>query len=353
MSPATDRSSPFESVAGERQCVRDKAGAAIRQERACTSADAKNDAGGGIKTEQRDERKEESKGWCRGGRPLGHCAWIGGCGFRGPLPSRAPDAWVDARLMLMHLTIVRRNSFKTSIPPAIKIWLDWRVPTTYNICTTSTQRIASRTLSISRTLLHIPSAQPRCPMPPASAMPSNSRTRRVGAVVLSIFALQRHGGRHPTADGFAPRPSRRDLVRHRSSMTSSSSSVRLARGAGGYEQRRDESSIIYGEDYGYDEEEDVIYDESHDGDHDDDDLLQQERLSSSIGCPHFGTCPGCVRDSDVAEVDVVESARLYFSSPSVRKHVAKPRDRHAGYADDDDFYRIRVPSPIAQWRTQA
>ena len=73
-----------------------------------------------------------------------------------------------------------------------------------------------------------------------------------------------------------------------------------------------------------------------------------------------------MRDDRVAEIDVVSSARLYFSSPSVRRHVVRPpgggrgdrrRDDDDWERDDDaedgDFYRVVVPSPVTGWRTQA
>ncbi|EJK49064.1 hypothetical protein THAOC_32095 [Thalassiosira oceanica] len=54
-----------------------------------------------------------------------------------------------------------------------------------------------------------------------------------------------------------------------------------------------------------------------------------------------------VRKSRVAEVDVVESARLYFSSSSVRKHIVGDRRR------DGSFFRVVIPSEIRGWRSQA
>ena len=84
---------------------------------------------------------------------------------------------------------------------------------------------------------------------------------------------------------------------------------------------------------------------------DDDTFIQQERQTDAIDCPHFGTCPGCVRDTNVANIDVIDSAKLYFSSSSVQKHILNKNNNNYGY--DDEFYQVKVPSPIQQWRTQA
>lgn len=84
--------------------------------------------------------------------------------------------------------------------------------------------------------------------------------------------------------------------------------------------------------------------------------IQQQRLTSSIGCPHFGTCPGCVVDNFVGDIDIIESAKLYFSSSSIQKHIlSSSRGSQSSYIgdDDDEFYKVRVPSSITQWRTQA
>jgi len=144
----------------------------------------------------------------------------------------------------------------------------------------------------------------------------------------------------------------------------SSSSLRLARGTRDYKpQRVDEKSTRYEDDNGYNDE-DYFYDDDNDVL---DDVTQQERLTSSIECPHFGTCPGCVRDTNVAEIDVIESAKLYFSSSSVQKHIISSsrnknnnNNQYNNYDDDDDyedeeeaFYQLKIPSSITQWRTQA
>ena len=80
-----------------------------------------------------------------------------------------------------------------------------------------------------------------------------------------------------------------------------------------------------------------------------DDGVQERRSSESIGCPHDDCpCADSVRNSRVAEVDVVESARLYFSSSSVRKHIIGDRSRRG-----DSFFRVVIPSEIRGWRSQA
>eukprot|EP00978_Attheya_sp_CCMP212_P047175 scaffold421246_cov45-Attheya_sp.AAC.1 len=75
--------------------------------------------------------------------------------------------------------------------------------------------------------------------------------------------------------------------------------------------------------------------------------VNEERLSAPIGCVHFGSCPGCIVDSDIGSVDVIESARLYFSSAPIRKHFLQ-NDEY-----DQDFYQVVVPARITEWRTQA
>ena len=51
---------------------------------------------------------------------------------------------------------------------------------------------------------------------------------------------------------------------------------------------------------------------------DDDTFIQQERQTDAIDCPHFGTCPGCVRDTNVANIDVIDSAK--FGSVPTRRN---------------------------------
>ena len=88
-------------------------------------------------------------------------------------------------------------------------------------------------------------------------------------------------------------------------------------------------------------------------------MVQQQRMSNSIGCPLFGTCPGCAVDNYVADIDIIKSAQLYFSSSSIQKHISLPTSRsrqsRSRYFDDEEeeFYKIKIPSSITQWRTQA
>jgi len=89
-------------------------------------------------------------------------------------------------------------------------------------------------------------------------------------------------------------------------------------------------------------------------------MIQQQRLTNSIRCPLFGTCPGCVVDNYVADIDIIKSAQLYFSSSSIQKHILSSsrgqRSRGRSFDDandDEEFYQIKVPSSITQWRTQA
>lgn len=83
-------------------------------------------------------------------------------------------------------------------------------------------------------------------------------------------------------------------------------------------------------------------------------FTNQQRLNGKIGCEHFGQCPGCVVDSNIGEVDIIKSAKLYFSSTAVRK-----RRMDVAYNDlvveenDDGFYNVVVPSLLNGWRTQA
>jgi len=82
-----------------------------------------------------------------------------------------------------------------------------------------------------------------------------------------------------------------------------------------------------------------------------DERANEDRKLGSIGCEHFGKCPGCSVNDRVGEVETAKSAQLYFSSSAVKKH------RTLGVLDDDDqsddFFKIVVPSPLSHWRTQA
>ena len=133
---------------------------------------------------------------------------------------------------------------------------------------------------------------------------------------------------------------------HRHTHTSSSSQSRTSLMATRQRQEQSTQYDDYDDDY-------YVEDDGDDGDSYDG-LLQQERQTASINCPHFAECPGCVRDANVADIDIIESAKLYFSSQSIQKHIQNNR-RYDEYDDDDeeDFYQIKVPSSITGWRTQA
>ena len=132
---------------------------------------------------------------------------------------------------------------------------------------------------------------------------------------------------------------------------------RNGRGSGQSRPNRQSKESIENN-FGYDGDE---YDSSHNNDDDRNDrMIQQQRITSSIGCPLFGTCPGCVVENYVADIDIVKSAQLYFSSSSVQKHILsssrgrQSRGRYFNDGDDgEDFYKIKVPSSITGWRTQA
>ena len=80
----------------------------------------------------------------------------------------------------------------------------------------------------------------------------------------------------------------------------------------------------------------------------------QQRLTGKIGCEHFGSCPGCVVDSNIGQVDIIKSAQLYFSSTAVRKkRMDVAYDDLVVEENNDGFYRVVIPSPLNGWRTQA
>lgn len=84
--------------------------------------------------------------------------------------------------------------------------------------------------------------------------------------------------------------------------------------------------------------------------------VNEERLTASIGCEHFGQCSGCVRDENVGLVSIIESAKLYFSSTAVRKSRYDVLSKGLEWAvetKDDGFYKVVVPSEVQGWRTQA
>lgn len=97
--------------------------------------------------------------------------------------------------------------------------------------------------------------------------------------------------------------------------------------------------------------------------HDDDDTTLQRQLeqpqplhtsmSSIINCPHFGECPGCITDTNVSDIDIIHSAQLYFSSSSVKRYIIAHTDNKNEAVSEKEFYKIKIPSPITHWRTQA
>mmetsp|Transcript_18351 Transcript_18351/g.25887 ORF Transcript_18351/g.25887 Transcript_18351/m.25887 type:complete len:588 (+) Transcript_18351:91-1854(+) len=92
--------------------------------------------------------------------------------------------------------------------------------------------------------------------------------------------------------------------------------------------------------------------------------VNDDRLDAPINCEHFETCPGCIVNANVGNVDIVKSAKLFFSSAAVRKkrmdimggrknqHDIRDEDVMVEEADDG-FYKVLIPSPVKQWRTQA
>eukprot|EP00526_Cylindrotheca_closterium_P006222 CAMPEP_0113628418 /NCGR_PEP_ID=MMETSP0017_2-20120614/14724_1 /TAXON_ID=2856 /ORGANISM="Cylindrotheca closterium" /LENGTH=585 /DNA_ID=CAMNT_0000538721 /DNA_START=15 /DNA_END=1772 /DNA_ORIENTATION=- /assembly_acc=CAM_ASM_000147 len=80
------------------------------------------------------------------------------------------------------------------------------------------------------------------------------------------------------------------------------------------------------------------------------------RLLGAINCEHFGSCAGCVTNEHVGEVDVIQSAKRYFSSTAVRKNRMDVYENGEDWVvedDDDGFYEVVVPTGITGWRTHA
>jgi len=95
------------------------------------------------------------------------------------------------------------------------------------------------------------------------------------------------------------------------------------------------------------------YKEQRDGE------VNERRLFSSQGnilCEHFESCPGCVTDKRVGDVDIVRSAARFFSSTAIRKNrldVERSGEDWVVEEEDDGFYEVVVPSETTKWRTQA
>ena len=89
--------------------------------------------------------------------------------------------------------------------------------------------------------------------------------------------------------------------------------------------------------------------------------VNRDRLTGSIGCEHFGSCSGCLVDANIANVDVVKSAKLFFSSTAVKQRrvgfAGRPQEEEEDWwmdeEDSDDSYNVIVPSALRGWRTQA
>lgn len=84
--------------------------------------------------------------------------------------------------------------------------------------------------------------------------------------------------------------------------------------------------------------------------------VNRPRLRRRIGCEHFETCPGCVVEDRIGSVDIIQSAKLYFSSTAIRKKrldVVRDGQEWAVEEKDDGFYQVVAPSEVTGWRTQA
>ena len=84
--------------------------------------------------------------------------------------------------------------------------------------------------------------------------------------------------------------------------------------------------------------------------------INQKRLFDEIGCEHFGSCAGCAVNENVGNVEVVQTAKRYFSSTSIRRNrldVQESGEDPVIESDDDGFYEVVIPSATKQWRTQA
>jgi len=73
----------------------------------------------------------------------------------------------------------------------------------------------------------------------------------------------------------------------------------------------------------------------------------QHRLCSAINCEHFDDCSGCAVNENVGEINTIQSAKSYFSSPWIRQKTIRRT------TTDHDFFRVIIPSPLTVWRTQA
>lgn len=87
-----------------------------------------------------------------------------------------------------------------------------------------------------------------------------------------------------------------------------------------------------------------------------DDANEHRLVRENINCEHFGSCPGCVVQQKVGQVDIVRSAKRFFSSTAIRKNrmdVFQSGQDWVVEEEDDGFYQVVVPSSVREWRTQA
>ncbi len=94
----------------------------------------------------------------------------------------------------------------------------------------------------------------------------------------------------------------------------------------------------------------TLYEENRNG------IVNRQRLQTAICCEHFGACPGCVVEEKVGDIEIIESAKRYFSSTAVRRKRLDVMESGEDWVIedmDDGFYEVVVPSNIVQWRTQA
>jgi tRNA/tmRNA/rRNA uracil-C5-methylase (TrmA/RlmC/RlmD family) len=87
-----------------------------------------------------------------------------------------------------------------------------------------------------------------------------------------------------------------------------------------------------------------------------DDVNEQRLFRDNISCEHFESCPGCAVQQYIGQVDIVRSAKRFFSSTAIRKNrmdVVQSGQDWVVEEEDDGFYQLVVPSTVTNWRTQA
>ena len=50
---------------------------------------------------------------------------------------------------------------------------------------------------------------------------------------------------------------------------------------------------------------------------------------------------------------IIQSAKLYFSSLSVQKHILPSKLHPQSLYEEEDFFKVRIPSSVTGWRSQA